>query len=88
MTDKDTLIEFPCDFPIKIFGKNDASFIKAIVDIARKYYPDLKDDSIKQQESKKAQYISLTITVFAKDKKTLDSLYVALSEHPDTKMVL
>lgn len=88
MTDKQSLIEFPCNFPIKILGVNDPAFIEEIIVIGRKYYPELSDESIQTQSSNQGNYTSITITVLAQDQKTLDALYNELTSHPGTKMVL
>ncbi len=88
MSDKKTLMEFPCDFKIKIIGNNSALFVTEISTIARKHFPDLKDEAICSQPSKQGNFLAFTITVYALDQATLDALYRELSKHPETKMVL
>lgn len=88
MSDKETLIEFPCDFPIKAIGKNHVQFVDDVVSSAKKYYPDIRDDAIQTQISGNGNYISVTLTVYAEDKTTLDKLYTELSQLKDVKMVL
>jgi uncharacterized protein len=83
-----TLMIFPCDFDLKIIGKNTPSFAQEILDIAKKFYPELTTQSMRAQESKKSNYISLNLTVHALEQTTLDALYNALTQHPDIRMVL
>jgi uncharacterized protein len=88
MTDKEPLIEFPCNFPIKIIGKKTAYFATEISEITRKHFPNTPDEVIVSKESQKGNYLSITITVYVHNKETLDALYLELTKHPDTKMVL
>ncbi|WP_133130457.1 HP0495 family protein [Legionella yabuuchiae] len=88
MTDQKPIIEFPCDFPIKIFGVNEKAFIADIKNIALKHYSDLKDEAFQTQISAQGTYVSITITVRAQNQRSLDALYLELSNHPDVKMVL
>lgn len=86
--EKETLLKFPCDFPIKVIGEHSEVFVTEIVQITQKHFPDFEKSNLKQQLSKNHQFISLTITVYALDKETLDALYHDLTAHPDSKMVL
>jgi hypothetical protein len=36
---KTTLLEFPCDFPIKIMGKTQPGFAQTILDVVRRHAP-------------------------------------------------
>ncbi|MDI9818221.1 MULTISPECIES: YbeD family protein [unclassified Legionella] len=88
MTDKHSIIEFPCDFPLKVIGKHTVDFFKEISDITRKHFPPTLDEAIRYQESQQGNYISITITVYVEDQMTLDAFYLELTKHPDVKMVL
>lgn len=84
----DQLLTFPCHFPIKIVGKHSDTFVEDVLTLTKKHFPNFSKDTVKYQHSKQKAYVSLTITVYAEDKPTLDALYRALSAHPDSKMVL
>lgn len=88
MKHSETLIEFPCDFAIKVIGKNSPSFMAEILVIARQHFPDLGDSGVKCQFSQQGNFLSLTLTVYAIDKPSLDALYQDLTKHPDIQMVL
>ena len=81
-------LTFPCHFPIKIIGKHSETFVDDIVKLTQKHFPTFSQESVKHQPSKQKAYLSLTITVYAENKTSLDALYLALSSHPDSKMVL
>ena len=88
MKNDQSLMEFPCDFQIKIIGTHAESFIMDVISITRKHYPDTKDEAIRKKASQQNNYLAITITLYVHDQATLDELYTELSKHPDIKMVL
>lgn len=88
MTNKESLLQFPCNFPIKIIGNNTLYFASEILEITRKHFPETPESSIACQESQKGNYLSITVTVYALEQETLDALYMELTKHPEIKMVL
>ncbi len=88
MTEKTTLIEFPCDFLIKIIGKNTENFTHDVLTIVRKHCPNTLDEAIQYQKSQQSSYIAISATVYALNQVSLDALYLELTQHPDMKMVL
>ncbi|MCA0403116.1 MAG: DUF493 domain-containing protein [Proteobacteria bacterium] len=88
MTDQQSLIQFPCDFPLKIIGKKTDSFANDIIAISEKHFPNLDKNKIIFHESQKGNYIALTIVVHTTSQDELDALYQDLTKHPDIKMVL
>lgn len=83
-----SLIEFPCDFQIKIMGKNCSSFENDIKQLAYKHYPASGVRSIQSKLSSQGNYLAVRLVVYAQDQQTLDALYLDLTKHPDVKMVL
>ncbi|MDR0770927.1 MAG: DUF493 family protein [Burkholderiales bacterium] len=91
MTDtlsEESLLQFPCDFPIKVMGKNAEGFAQAIADVVVAHVPDFDPAAMEMRSSKENRYLSLTVTVRATDKAQLDALYRALTAHPMVSMVL
>lgn len=88
MTDKESLLKFPCNFPIKIIGNKTTQFSIEITEIIRKHFPNTPDDDLVHQESQKGNYLSITVIVYVHDQLSLDALYRDLTKHPDIKMVL
>jgi putative lipoic acid-binding regulatory protein len=84
----DSLIEYPCDFPIKVFGQQNVGFAKAVMEVVSQHDPDFSAASIEMRASKTARYISLTCTVRATSREQLDALYQDLCDHPMIVMVL
>ena len=85
---RETLIEFPCDFPLKIMGATDAGFAQAIVEVVLKHAPDFDPASVEMRPSRAGNYLSLTCTVRAVSQVQLDALYRELTSHPKVKVVL
>ena len=79
--EEESLIEFPCDFPIKVMGPALPEFHTNVIKIAKKHDPDFLEEDIKQKNSKTGKYVSLTLTIHAKDKKQLDAIYQDLTDN-------
>lgn len=84
----DTLIEYPCAFPIKVMGLKVDGFVTAITEVALAHDPGFDATTIEIRDSRGGNYQGLTITVTATSREQLDALYVALSGHPMVKVVL
>ncbi len=88
MSEEDTLLEFPCDFPIKIMGSRADDFAQAMVAIVLRHAPDFAAESVEMRASSSGNYLSVTCTIRATSKLQLDALYQELSGHPLVKVVL
>ena len=85
---KETLLEFPCDFPIKIMGARVDGFAQAVAEVVLGHAPEFDPASMEMRPSSKGNYLSLTCTIRATSKDQLDALYRALTAHPMVKVVL
>ena len=85
---KDSLIEYPSRFPIKVMGVKADGFVHAITELSRRFDPDFDAASIELRESSGGKYLGVTITITATSREQLDDLYRALSGHPMVKIVL
>lgn len=85
---EESLLEFPCDFPIKIMGASQDGFAQAILEVVLRHAPDFDAATMEMRASKGGNYLSLTCTVRAVSKAQLDALYRELSSHPWVKIVL
>jgi len=88
MTLQDSLIDYPCDFPIKILGQSQQGFAQAVMEVVVRHDPGFDASTIEMRSSSKARYISLTCTVRATSREQLDALYQELCDHPMVVMVL
>lgn len=85
---EDSLIQFPCDFPVKVMGHKVDGFVAAITHVATSFDPAFDATRIELRDSKGGNYQSLTITIRATSRDQLDELYRTLSTHPLVKVVL
>lgn len=85
---KDSLIEYPSQFPIKVMGVKADGFVHAITTIAKAFDPAFDASSIELRDSKAGNYLGITVTVTATSREQLDELYRTLSSHPMVKVVL
>ncbi len=86
--DPNSLLNFPCEFPIKIIGLFDPDFEQLVIEIVRQHCQDLKDQAIRTRTSRGGKYVSITIEITAHNRLQLDNLYIQLSQHPKVFMVL
>jgi putative lipoic acid-binding regulatory protein len=85
---RDSLVEYPCDFPLKIFGQQQAGFSQAVLEVVTKHDPGFAAASMEMRASKNARYVSLTCTIRATSREQLDAIYQELCDHPMVVMVL
>ncbi len=84
----ETLIAFPCDFPIKVMGETHADFSSEIIKTIKSVLPSFDASKIEMRGSTGGKYISLTCTVAVTSKPQLDDIYRALTAHPMVKFAL
>ena len=85
---QESLIEYPCLFPIKVMGARVEGFTAALVSVARDFDPDFDEARLELRESRGGNYLSVTLTVTVTSREQLDNLYRALTGHPLVKVVL
>lgn len=88
MAEADTLLEFPCDFPLKVMGATREGFAQAVVEVVLRHAPDFDAARVEMRPSKAGNYLSVTCIVRATSKPQLDALYRELTAHPWVKIVL
>jgi len=87
-TETETLLKFPCQFPIKALGKTSPELDSLIIEIIRLHVDDLHDCAIKSKPSKGGKYTSVTVTIEATSKIQLDAIYQDLSDCSEIIMAL
>jgi len=84
----ESLLTFPCIFPLKVMGRREDGFAQAVSDVVRRHAPDFHPETLEMRTSKNGRYLSLTVTLNARSREQLDALYSELSKHPMVMMVL
>ena len=79
---RETLLEFPCEFTIKIIGKAEESFEIEVLTLVRKHFPDTLEGALKLNHSRQKNYLAYSVSLQVQDQQTLDALYQDLSDSP------
>ena len=88
-SNEDSLLEFPCDFPIKVMGRDeDDDFRSEALAIVEAEIGPLPEDAVSTQPSRNGRFLSVTVTVRAESREQLDSLYRRLSSSERVLVVL
>ena len=85
---RESLIDYPCAFPIKVMGLKVEGFVHAMTEVAERFDPSFDASTIELRPSKGGNYLGVTLTVQATSRAQLDELYRALTSHPMVKVVL
>jgi putative lipoic acid-binding regulatory protein len=86
--ENESLIEYPCDFPIKVMGKSHPEFAATIVAVIQQFDGEFDPTRLEMRPSSGGNYTGLTLTVRALNREQLDNIYRALTGHPMVKVVL
>ncbi|MBD9357805.1 YbeD family protein [Methylomonas albis] len=88
MSETESLLEFPCQFPIKAMGKHRDDFDAIVVEIVRRHVPDILEGAVTTRPSKAGNYLSVTVMIEAHSREQLDAIYMGLTACPDVLMAL
>ena len=84
----ESLLTYPCAFPLKVMGRTRDGFAQAVVDVVQKHAPDFDAGTLEMRASTAGNYLSVTATINATSREQLDNLYRELTSHPMVAMVL
>ncbi len=84
----DSPLTFPCDLPVKVFGRNDAHFRSTALAIVRRHFEAIDADALTERTSRADRYVSLTVTIRAHSREQIDALYRELTASDAILMVL
>ncbi len=84
----ETLLEIPCDFLIKMMGRDTPEFRELARELIEKYTGPLDNNAIQSTLSRNGRFVSITATINAQSQQQLDDIYRAISAHEDVLMAL
>ncbi|MDH4071680.1 MAG: DUF493 domain-containing protein [Gammaproteobacteria bacterium] len=84
----ETLLEFPCRFPIKMMGRDGEAFRRAAVALVEQHIGVIPEESITMSSSSKGTFLSITVTITAESKDQLDRIYQSLTDHEEILVAL
>jgi uncharacterized protein len=72
---EETLLEFPCRFPIKVMGAATDDFRSLVLGIITQHFGQPAAGDIEERPSSGGRYLGITITVDAHSEAQLDAAY-------------
>lgn len=84
----ETLLEFPCEFPLKVMGRKEAGFQDVVVALVEGHTGSLDAGRIRLRESRDGNFVALTVMIRAESQAQLDAIYGELSAHDRVLMAL
>jgi putative lipoic acid-binding regulatory protein len=85
---EETLLVFPCRFPIKMMVRAEVDLQALIDELVAPHTDALSADDVSMRPSKNGNYIAVTITITATSKAQLDTIYQAMTDHEHVLMSL
>ncbi len=82
------VLQFPCEFVIKVFGLSSNEFEVEVISIIRKHVEHIREDAFRSRFSKDSKYLAMTITINVDSREQLDDIYRDLSSNPLVLMAL
>ena len=86
--ERQSLLEFPCAFPLKIMGRAEDGFAQAVLEVVLRHAPDFDAATMEMRASSAGRYLGLPCTINATSREQLDLLYRELSAHPLVRLLL
>ena len=83
-----TLLEFPCDFPIKMMGRDRPGFREAAIALIEQHAGEISDDAIRTNLSREGNFLSITVTIKAKNQEQLHDIYRDLTANDEILVAL
>ncbi len=75
----ETLLEFPCEFPVKAMGLACDELEVAVIEIVNRHVENLSEGALKMKPSKTGKYTAITVTITAHSKEQIDAIYMDLT---------
>lgn len=85
---QESLLTFPCCFPMKVMGLPNGDLENFVQDVLKQHLQEPETIELKSRESSHQKYISVTATFTATSKKELDHIYRIITDNPAVKFVL
>ena len=78
--EQETLLEFPCRFPVKIMGRDQDDFAARVTGIVLAHAEMAAGEAVTTSPSSSGKFISVTVTIQALSKDQLDRIYQELTD--------
>jgi len=85
---EESALQFPCEFPIKMMGRDTPEFRLLARELVEKHAGPVTDDAVQAAVSRNGSFVSITVTISASSQEQLDDIYRDASAHDDVLMAL
>ena len=85
---EESLLEFPCKFPIKAMGRQSKEFEATVTAIITRHAELWPGEEIRAAESSAGNFVSVTAVVTATSQQQLDNIYQELTDCVEVLMAL
>ena len=72
---EESALEFPCEFPIKMMGRDTPEFRALRWRLSRSTPGDRDDEPVQAAVSRNERFVSVTVTITATSQQQLDDIY-------------
>ena len=72
---------FPCEYPVKVIGKDEDNFFEFVLDLVTRHAPELSPDDFSSRRSGGGKYLSVSVSFIAQSRTQVDGLYNELGQH-------
>jgi uncharacterized protein len=83
-----TLLAFPCTYPLKILGENTNEFYATVAIVIEKHIAEGENVLYNTRISSGNKYLSITATFTARSQEQLAAIYQELSQHKFVLMIM
>lgn len=84
----ESLLAFPCEFPIKMMGRDTREFRSTARALVENHVGKVDDQRVQANTSRNGRFVSVTVTITATSQQQLDDIYRDVSAHADVLMAL
>lgn len=78
--EQETLLEFPCKFPVKVMGRGEPGFEELVTGIVLAHAEAYAGEQVTTNASSSGKFISVTVPIEALSKNQLDRIYQDLTD--------
>lgn len=81
-------IEFPCDYPVKVLGRQVEHFENVVLEVLHRHAPGFDRHTVSRRASRKGRFVALSVTIIATGPEQLEALHRDLLATGLVQMVL
>ena len=81
-------LNFPCEYPVKVIGRDEDNFLAFVIELVSRHVPDLALENFTTKTSSGGKYLSVSVTFIAQSRAQVDALYQEFGNHTRIKVAM